>query len=103
MSSENVNESIRHGDQGAVVGESEHAQHRAGPGEGVRAPWAEGDADHTEFSIFDGKGNESVAVVTNDDEGVPAQGTGPSTEEAMADAKKPGDPLGKGFSPSEHY
>jgi hypothetical protein len=102
MGDEHVNESVRQGDQGAVIGEAPGPQHRAGAGEGIRAPLTEEGADHAEFSVFDGQGNESVVVVTSDEEGSPAEGAGPSAEAAMADAKKPGDPLADDFSPGKH-
>ncbi|MDQ6613178.1 MAG: hypothetical protein M3083_00025 [Actinomycetota bacterium] len=88
---------VRDGNQSAVIGETGHAQHRAGPGEGVRAPLVQDGADHAEFSIFDGKGNESVVVVTTDDEGRIAEGTGPTSAAAMKDARKSGDRLGNAF------
>ncbi|HWG73380.1 MAG TPA: hypothetical protein VG184_04925 [Acidimicrobiales bacterium] len=55
-------------------------------------------ADHAEMSVFDGAGNESVVVIADDEEGRVSEGTGASSEEAMADAKKPGDRLGPGFN-----
>lgn len=70
---------------------------RAGPDEGVRAPLASEGADHAEMSVFDGAGNESVVVVADDEEGKVSEGTGGTSEEAMADAKEPGHRLGKGF------
>jgi len=76
-------------DQSATIGESDHPQHRAGPGEGNRAPLAEEGADHAEMSVFDGKGNEEVVVTTSDAEGKRVQGTGSSAGEAMADAQDP--------------
>jgi hypothetical protein len=91
-----TNRNVQDGNQQAVIGETDHPQHRAGPGEGVRAPFVS-EGDHPEFSIFDGKGNESVVVVTADDEGRTAEGTGPTSEAAMADAKKPGERLGDAF------
>ncbi|MDQ6613751.1 MAG: hypothetical protein M3083_03090 [Actinomycetota bacterium] len=93
---------VRDGNQSAVIGDTGHPQHRAGPGEGIRAPLVQDGADHAEFSIFDGKGNESVVVVTTDDEGRTAEGTGPSSEAATQDAKKPGDRLGKAFGGGGH-
>lgn len=87
-------------DQSATIGESDHPQHRAGPGEGNRAPLAEKGADHAEMSVFDGKGNEEVVVTTNDEEGKMAQGTGPSAGEAMADAQDP-DTRIPGHSPGQ--
>jgi hypothetical protein len=50
------------------------------------------------MSVFDGAGNESVVVIAEDDEGRLSEGTGASSAEAMADAKKPGDRLGHGFN-----
>ncbi|HEX3424730.1 MAG TPA: hypothetical protein VHT30_01270 [Acidimicrobiales bacterium] len=94
-----VNEDVVKGNQQAIIGESDHEQHRAGPGEGVRAPLTSEGADHPEFSIFDGKGNESVVVVAPNAEGRPAEGTGPDAAAAMADAKRPGNQLGEDFGP----
>lgn len=88
-------------DQGATIGEHEEPQHRAAAGEGNRAPSTAEGADHAEFSIFDGRGNENVAVVADDDEGRLSEGTGPSSAEALADAKSTGDRLGEGFFPHE--
>ncbi len=88
-----------YGDQGATIGETDHPQHRAGPGEGIRAPLTSEGADHPQMSVFDGEGNEEVVVVADDEEGRPSQGTGASSQDAMADARKPGDQLGEGFSP----
>ena len=85
-------------DSQAVIGETEHEQHRAGPGEGVRAPLASEGADYAEMSVFDGAGNESVVVVAGNDEGKMSKGTGTASDEAMADAKDPGDRLGEGFN-----
>lgn len=86
----------------ATIGESDHPQHRAGPGEGVRAPLAAEGAEHPEISIFDGAGNESVAVLGQDEQGRPKQGTGPTSAAAMTDARQSGDPLGDDFSPGKH-
>ena len=61
-----------------------------------------------EHSIYDGAGNEIKVVTTVDDEGRPSEGTGKTSEEALADAKTPGQLLGHGFdtdpktSPYEH-
>lgn len=84
-------------DQGATIGDSDHPQHRAGPGEGIRAPLAQEGADHAEMSVFDGAGNEQVVVVADDEEGRLGEGTGDSSAEAMDDARKSGDRLGQGF------
>jgi hypothetical protein len=85
-------------DPDAVIGETDHDQHRADRGEGIRAPLTTDGADHAEMSVFDGAGNESVVVVTDDDEGRASEGTGASSEEAMSDAKDPGGRLGQGFN-----
>lgn len=55
-----------------------------------------------EHSIWDGAGNEIKVVTTEDDEGRPSEGTGTTREEAMADAKKPGQLLGHGFDTDPH-
>ncbi|MDQ6615242.1 MAG: hypothetical protein M3083_10960 [Actinomycetota bacterium] len=91
-----VDKDVREGNQSAVIGTNEE-KHRAGPGEGVRAPLVQDGADHAEFSIFDGAGNESVVVVGPDDEGRTSEGTGPTSAAAMKDAKKPGNLLGEVF------
>lgn len=91
---------VREGDQSAVVGTDED-RYRAGPGQGVRAPLTTEGADHPEFSVFDGKGNESVVVVGTDAKGRTSQGTGATSEEAAADAAKT--KLGEGFGPPGDY
>jgi len=85
-------------DQGGT-GSSDHEQHRAGPNEGVRAPLSRDSGGPSQISVFDGKGNESVVVVDENEEGELSQGTGPNAAEAWADAKDPGDTLGKDFGP----
>ena len=80
--------SQRLGDQSHITGDPDHEVKRAGEGEGVRAPLAAEGADHAEFSIFDGKGNEQVVVVTENEEGKRVQATGDSSAEA---AEKAGD------------
>ncbi len=84
------------------AGESDHPQHRAGPGEGVRAPLAT-ETGVSEISTFDGAGNETVVRTTTDADGHRAQGTGESSEAAAADAerllKKEGGGIGEGFGP----
>ncbi len=71
--------------QGVMGPDTEHPQHRAGPGEGIRAPFAE-DGEAPQISVFDGKGNESVVVAGQNDEGRPAQGSGPDASSARAEA-----------------
>jgi hypothetical protein len=91
---------VREGDQSAVIG-NDGDRHRAGPGEGVRAPLVSEGADHAEFSVFDGKGNESVVVVGADSKGRTSQGTGASSEEAAANTADT--QLGEGFGPPGDY
>ena len=81
------------------TGSSDHEQHRAGPNEGVRAPLSRDSGGPPQISVFDGKGNEEVVVLTENEEGKTSQGTGPTAADAMADAKDPGDTLGEGFGP----
>ncbi len=81
-----------------VLGSTDHPQHRSPPGEGQEAPLtSEGGPGTT--SVFDGKGNETVVVVADDEEGRMSEGTGATGEEALEDARKPGDLLGEGFQP----
>lgn len=81
------------------AGTSDHPQHRVAPGEGSRAPLAT-ETGVSEMSIFDGAGNETVVRTVTDGEGHRAQGTGPSSAEAEADAEgllKQGGGVGEGF------
>ncbi|MDQ3896237.1 MAG: hypothetical protein M3326_03120 [Actinomycetota bacterium] len=73
--------------QPGVAGDTDHPQHRAGAGEGVRAPYAE-ETGVSEISVFDGKGNESVVRTVGDASGQRAQGTGKSSAEAAANAEE---------------
>ena len=89
--------------QEGIAGDSDHPQHRAGPGEGVRAPLLADGGDAAEISVFDGAGNESVVRMKTDAEGRTAQGTGPDSEAAAADAdgllKKARRAVGDAFGP----
>ena len=91
--------------QPGVAGDTDHHQHRAGEGEGVRAP-INTETGVSEISVFDGKGNETVVRHVADAEGNTAQGTGPSSEAAAADAEKllkeGGRQIGEGFGPVHH-
>lgn len=81
-----------------VTGSTDHPQDRSPPGQGQDAPLAQGSGGgEIEHSIFDGHGEEVVVVETTNEEGVVAQGTGATAEEARADAKDPGDLLGEGY------
>ena len=80
------------------TGQTDHVQHRVPEGEGSDAPMAQYGTDHAEYSVFDGAGNESVAVVTEGPDGKIAEGTGPNAAQAMKDAGK-ADKLSDDFSP----
>jgi len=73
--------------QEGIAGDTDHEQHRAGEGEGVRAPLAT-ETGVSEISVFDGAGNESVVRTQGGEGGRRVQGTGPSSEAAAADAEK---------------
>ena len=89
-----------------AAGDTDHPQNRAGPGEGVRAPFAT-ETGVSEISVFDGKGNESVVRTTTDASGQRVQGTGPSSADAAADAeellKKGGQDVGDDMGPAETH
>lgn len=91
--------------QPGVAGETDHEQHRAGEGEGVRAPFVT-ETGVSEMSIFDGAGNESVVRHVGTEDGRQAQGAGPSSEEAAKDAEKllkeSRQGLSDKFSPGKH-
>jgi hypothetical protein len=91
--------------QSGVAGDTDHEQHRAGAGEGVRAPLA-AETGVSEISVFDGKGNESVVRTVGGAGGERVQGTGPSSADAAADAEKllKGDArqdVGEGMGPAK--
>lgn len=80
------------------AGSSDHPQHRAGPEEGVRAPFRE-DKGPIQSSVYDGAGNEVVVVTTTNAEGERVQGTGRSAEEAAKEADELDTAVGDGFYP----
>ena len=92
-------------DPNRVVGTPEEAD-RAPEGEGNRAEFAQYGADKSQFSIFDGAGNESVVRHTRTEEGHVAQGAGASSEEAAKEAeellKDSTVGLSDKFSPGKH-
>jgi hypothetical protein len=94
--------SQRLGDRNNPIEESDTDIHRAGPGEGVRAPLTTEGADHAEYSIFDGKGNEQVVVVGDNKEGFPVQGTGDSSEEAAEKVADLDTKITGAFTPNPH-
>jgi hypothetical protein len=69
------------------AGDTDHHQHRAGAGEGVRAP-LNTETGVSEISVFDGAGNESVVRTVGGEGGQRVQGTGPSSEAAAANAEE---------------
>jgi len=71
--------------------------HRAGPGEGIRAPFAHLEGGDPQISVFDGKGNEEVVVAASNREGDIAQGTGPDAESAHAEAHEGEEHPGSAF------
>ncbi len=96
--SRNFSEAFDADDSQGVLG-SDPDRHRAGPGEGIRAPFAQDTGGQAQTSIFDGKGNESVVVFGENQDGKPAQGTGPDVASAQAevaegDANSPGRDFG---------
>ena len=82
------------------VGESDHPQHRTPPGEGSETPLSEKEGGPAEMSLYDGMGNETSAVLTEDEQGFPRQGTGKDREDAIEDAKDPDSVIGQGFNPT---
>jgi hypothetical protein len=73
--------------QPGVAGDTDHEQHRAGEGEGVRAPFAT-ETGVSEISVFDGAGNESVVRTVGAEDGRRVQGTGGSSASAAANAEE---------------
>ena len=73
-------------DRQGVMGQGTKPKHRAGPGEGIRAGFAQETGGVPQMSVFDGKGNESVVVMAQDEDGDAAQGTGPGVEAARDEA-----------------
>jgi hypothetical protein len=84
-----------------ATGVSDHEQHRSGPGEGQDAPFA-ADAGHAEFAVFDGKGNESVVVVTENEQGKVVESAGESSAEAMKKAGKQEERIAPVFNTPPH-
>ena len=85
-------------DRQGVMG-SNPDRRRAGPGEGIRADFAQETGGQAQTSVFDGKGNESVVIFGVNTEDQPAQGTGPDVASAEAevaegDAHDPGSDFG---------
>ncbi len=77
-------------------------RNRVGPDEGVRKAAVTEEGSIGEHSIFDGKGNEMVVANTVDEDGNFVQGTGATSEDAIKDARKGKERIGKGFWTDPH-
>lgn len=87
-------------DPNRVVGIPTEAR-RAPEGEGNRAPLAQNEGGDPQFSIFDGAGNENVAVITPNEDGKPVVATGKTADEARKSVDKMDTMIGDGYSPEE--
>ena len=83
------------------AGNAHRLAHRAPAGEGSRAN-ADDDSTPPQMSIYDGKGNESVVVLTVDADGKPSQGAGDSLADAIKDAKTADGGLSDAFYSRKH-
>lgn len=84
-----------------TAGNADRTQHRAPEGEGFRADTGD-DSTPPQMSIYDGKGNESVVVLTADAEGKPVQGGGPTVADAVDDAETAEGGMSDVFYPPDH-
>ncbi len=84
-----------------TVGNADHLQHRAPEGEGSDSDPNDGSTP-PQMSIYDGKGNESVVVLTVDAEGKPSQGAGAALKGALKDAKTADGGLSDAFYGTKH-
>lgn len=75
------------------MGQMTPDQMRAAPGSG------RDNLQPTEMTTFDGAGNPIKHVFTDDASGRLSEGTGPDTDDAMADAKDPSHVLGDDVTP----
>ncbi|MEJ7765042.1 MAG: hypothetical protein WKF86_06065 [Acidimicrobiales bacterium] len=94
----NFTEAFDADDRQGVLGPNPDKR-RAGPGQGIRADFAQETGGQAQTSVFDGKGNESVVMFGVNAEGQPVQGTGPDAASAEAevaegDAHDPGSDFG---------
>ena len=100
-SKRNYTDAFEQPDRQGVIGPGNDPQHRAGPGEGVRAPFAHKEGGDPQISVFDGKGNEQVVVAAPDRQGNLAQGSGPDTGSARAEAHEGKEHPGSVFTDPE--
>jgi len=84
-----------------TAGNPDGSQHRAPAGEGSRSD-ANDDSTPPQMSIYDGKGNESVVVLTVDADGKPSQGAGDTLADAVKDAKTADGGLSDAFNSQKH-
>ncbi len=77
--------------EGGQLGSTDHPQHRAPEGEGVRSD------SPNQYSIFDGKGNETVVVVGEDEQGQRNLGTGATAADAAENIAKSDEQVGEDF------
>ncbi len=80
----NFTEAFDADDRQGVLG-SDPDKRRAGPGQGIRADFAQNTGGQAQTSVFDGKGNESVVIFGVNEEDQPAQDTGPDAHSAEAE------------------
>lgn len=73
------------------------AGRRAPAGEGILSPTSDETGGPPQTSVFDGAGNESVVVVTENKDGEIVEGTGATLEDALKDADKGDNRLGDAF------
>jgi len=92
----NYTEAFDAPDRQGVLG-SDPETRRAGPGEGIRAPFAQDTGGQAQTSVFDGKGNESVVVFGENEDGRPSQGTGQDLSSAEAEVASGDAHPGSGF------
>jgi len=79
------------------------AGRRAPVGEGVSAPFAADSGGPPQTSVFDGAGNESVVVLTDNKDGRTAEGTGETLADALKDAHDGHGRLGDAFNPKKSH
>lgn len=67
-----------------------------------KAATSRDDLEPTEMTTWDGAGNPIKHVFTDDEGGHLSEGTGPSTEKALKDARDPSHMLGPDAGPKGH-
>ena len=82
-------------------GSWDHPVSRAPEGDGNKSPMLDEGGEHAQFSIYDGSGNENVAVVADDPKGRSSAGTGHTAAEALEDAQSNEKIIGDLYEPKE--